>query len=87
MGELKRRVHFLLDDERTEWLRKRAEATGTSVGAVIRSAIDRDRAASGAELEARRAAADALLAAKPYPIGDPEELKRDLYEPDGREPR
>jgi plasmid stability protein len=80
MGELNRRVHVLLDDERMEWLRKRASSAGTSVGAVIRSAIDRDRAAADERRAAKRAAADSLLAAEPYPIGDPDEIKRELDE-------
>jgi len=80
MGGLANRVHVLLDDQRMEWLRRQAEIGGTSVGEVIRSAIDRDRVASDAERAARRAAVDSLLAAEPLPIGDPEEIKRELAE-------
>jgi hypothetical protein len=71
-------MHVLLDDERLERLRERADATGSSVGAVVREAIDRelerdDRARALAALES-------LLAAPPVPVGTPEELKRELLE-------
>lgn len=78
MGELNRRVHLLLDDDRMEWLRSRAAATGNSVGAVIRSAIDRDRSTAERELAERRAAVESFLDAPPIPVGTPEELKREL---------
>jgi hypothetical protein len=78
MGELNRRMHVLLDDERLERLRQRADANGSSVGAVVREAIDHelerdDRARALAALES-------LLAAPPVPVGTPEELKRELAE-------
>jgi hypothetical protein len=78
MAELNRRVHVLLDDDRLERLRQRADATGSSVGAVVRDAIDHelerdDRARALAALES-------LLAAPPVPVGTPEELKRELAE-------
>ena len=78
MGELNRRVHVLLDDERLERLRLRAAATGASVGAVVRDAIDheldrQDRSAALAALES-------FLAAPPLPVGTPEELERELEE-------
>ena len=84
MGQLNRRVHVLLDDQRLEWLRQRAATTGTSVGEVIRSAIDRDRAASEERRSARRAAIESLLAAEPFPVGEPEDVKRELAELDDR---
>jgi plasmid stability protein len=76
MGELNRRVHVLLDDDRLERLRQRAAATGSSVGAVVREAIDQelerdDRATALAALES-------FLAAPPLPVGTPEELDREL---------
>jgi hypothetical protein len=78
MAELNRRVHVLLDDDRLERLRRRAAATGSSVGAVVRDAIDHelerdDRAEALAALES-------FLAAPPVPVGTPEELKRELQE-------
>lgn len=76
MAGLNRRVHVLLDDNRLERLRERSAATGMSVGAVIRAAIDReldrdDRSEAVAALEA-------FLAAPPVHVGTPEELERDL---------
>ncbi len=71
-------MHVLLDDERFERLRQRADATGSSVGAVVREAIDHelerdDRARALTALES-------LLAAPPVPVGTPEELKHELLE-------
>ncbi|NLT06949.1 MAG: ribbon-helix-helix protein, CopG family [Solirubrobacterales bacterium] len=76
MTRLNRRVHVLLDDSRFDRLRERAAASGTSVGGLIRAAIDRelerdDRSEAVAALEA-------FLAAPPVHVGTPEELKRDL---------
>lgn len=78
MARLNRRVHVLLDDDRLERLRDRAEATGASVGELIRSAIDRelDQAAD----DARQAAVESFLAAPPLPVGTPEEIDRELDE-------
>ena len=78
MAELNRRVHVLLDDDRLERLKRRADETGASVGAVVREAIDhelerKDRARALAALES-------FLAAPPVPVGTPEELKRELRE-------
>jgi hypothetical protein len=78
MGELNNRVHVLLDDGRLERLRQRADATGSSVGAVVRDAIDHEL-----ERDDRARALEALesfLAAPPVPVGTPEELKRELEE-------
>jgi plasmid stability protein len=76
MGELNKRVHVLLDDDRLQRLRQRAAAKGSSVGAVVREAIDQelqrdDRATALAALES-------FLAAPPLPVGTPEELDREL---------
>lgn len=78
MGELNRRMHVLLDDDRLERLRERAAETGSSVGAVVRDAIDHelerdDKARALAALEF-------FLAAPPLPVGTPAELKRELAE-------
>jgi hypothetical protein len=76
MAALNRRVQVLLDDERLERLRRRASVAGSSVGAVVRGAIDRelDRGPD----PAARAALESFLAAPPLPVGSPEELDRDL---------
>ena len=78
MGELNRRMHVLLDDERLERLRRRAEARGSSVGSVVRDAIDRelDRGPDPAAM----AALESFLAAPPVPVGEPDELDRELEE-------
>ncbi|MEX1142255.1 MAG: ribbon-helix-helix protein, CopG family [Thermoleophilaceae bacterium] len=72
-------MHVLLDDDRLEQLRKRAEAKGASVGELIRSAIDRELESDAQdELEA---AARSFLAAPPFPVpSDPRELRRELDE-------
>ncbi len=49
---------------------------GISVGAFVRSAVDRALAEDVAA-DARRAA-EAFLAAKPFPVGEPEELEHEL---------
>jgi hypothetical protein len=76
MSRLNRRVHVLLDDERLKRLRERAEATGASVGAVIRTAVDREL--EEAEKDARAAAFESFMSAPPLPVGTPEELDREL---------
>lgn len=76
MSRLARRTQLLLDEQRYARLRARAEARGTSVGAVIRDAID--RALDEDADDVRRAAAAALLVAEPLPVGEPDELEREL---------
>ncbi|HEX2161564.1 MAG TPA: ribbon-helix-helix protein, CopG family [Thermoleophilaceae bacterium] len=78
MGELNRRVHVLLDDDRLERLRQRAAATGSSVGAVVREAIDNELARD--DRAPALAALKSFLAAPPLPVGRPDELKRELQE-------
>lgn len=69
-------MHVLLDDERLERLRRRADATGSSVGAVIREAIDHELERD--DRSAALAALESFLAAPPLPVGTPEELDREL---------
>ena len=69
-------MHVLLDDERLERLRRRADATGSSVGAVIREAIDHELQRD--DRSAALAALESFLAAPPLPVGTPEELDREL---------
>lgn len=71
-------MHVLLDDERLQRLRQRAEATGSSVGAVVRDAIDHELERD--DRTRARAALESFLAAPPVPVGTPEELKRELRE-------
>lgn len=72
---LTRRTQILLDDDRYERLRERANRSGESVGALIRGAIDR---LLDEDLDRRSHAAASLLAAEPMPVGDWPELEREI---------
>ena len=75
---LERRLQILLDEERYRRLSAAARLRDTSVAAVIRDAIDQ---ALPADLERKRRAADALLAAQPAPVPETvAELKAELDE-------
>ena len=79
MSTMTRHLHVLLDEDR--WHRLEVEATRrqVSVAAVVRDAIDVVLAPT--DLEVRRAAWQALKAAKPMPLSDdPAELRRELDE-------
>ena len=78
MAGLNRRVHVLLDDDRLERLRQHAEASGSSVGAVVRDAIDRELQRD--DRTQALAALESFLAAPPLPVGEPDELDRELEE-------
>lgn len=83
MPTLTRRTQVLLDEQRYQRLRARALAEGTSVGALVRAAIDQ---ALAERHEAGSAMAEEFLAAEPLPVGEPEHLARefdDAYERDG----
>lgn len=79
---LTHRTQVLLDDERLTLLRRRAAATGRSVGDLIREAIDRQIAdaeeAERVATQARERALESFLAADPMPVGDWPELEREL---------
>ena len=73
-----RRLQILLDEGRLRRVEAVARERRLSVAAVIRDAID---VAFPADLEKKRRAADALLAAKPMPVPDRvEDLKAELDE-------
>src|SRR6266849_2468261 len=75
---LSRRLHILLDDRRYRRLQAEARARRASVGALVREAIDRT---FPVPLERKRAAAKAMLAAKPMPLpADMCDLKAELDE-------
>lgn len=75
MCMLDHRLQILLDQKRYQKLVHTAQARGTSVAAVIRDAIDR----LPDELESRRRAIDAILAAEPMDVpDDPQEFRREL---------
>lgn len=75
MPTLGHRLQVLLDDERYERLRRRADETGVSVGALVRDAID--RAVPRVDPERARAI-DELLALPPLPVGDWDELEDEI---------
>lgn len=78
MHMLTRRLQILLDERRFQRLRAEARARKSSVGALVREAIDRTFPLSSAT---KRAAARAILAAPPMdiPLGI-EQLKAELDE-------
>jgi hypothetical protein len=69
MRMLTRRLQILLDERRYRQLQAEARARKSSVGALIREAIDRTFPVAS---EKKRAAARAILAAPPMPL--PERL-------------
>jgi hypothetical protein len=74
---LDRRLQILLDEDRYQRVAARARERGTSVGAVIREAID----IAVPDLARKRAAAAAILAAEPIPVPETvEELKAEIDE-------
>lgn len=72
---LSHRLQVLLDEERLRRLELRARATGASVGALVRDAID--VAYPGVRTD-REHAGRALLDAPPMPVGDLPEMKADV---------
>lgn len=75
MCMLDHRLQILLDDERYRKVAREAERRGISIAAVIREALDR----LPTEVEARRAAIDAILEAEAMLLpANPAELRREL---------
>jgi hypothetical protein len=74
---LERRVHVLLDEERYQRVAAVAKERNSSVGAVIRDAIDK---AVPDELALKRAAWERIRSAPLVPAPEPEELKAELDE-------
>ena len=77
MRMFSRRLQILLDEERFRRVETEAHDHNLSVAAVIRKAID---VAYPADLDARRAAAEAILSAPQMDVPDPEELRAELDE-------
>lgn len=75
---LTRRTQVLLDDDRYEAIRRRAESEGISVGAMIRKAIDQAVSEGEQEREARRAAGASFLAAEPMEVDDWPAMKAEI---------
>ncbi|MGI8944666.1 MAG: ribbon-helix-helix protein, CopG family [Thermoleophilaceae bacterium] len=85
---LDRRTQLLLDDRRHELLRRKAAATGRSMGELIREAIDRSFADDESDARRREHALESFLAAEPMPVEDWPVLEREieqLYERGGGE--
>lgn len=74
---LERRVHFLLDEARYQRVAAAAKERNSSVGAVIRDAIDK---AVPEELARKRAAWRRIQALPLVPAPDVDELKAELDE-------
>lgn len=77
MSMLTRRLQVLIDEPRYRRLAAAARERRSSVGALVREAIDRTYPTSSA---AKREAGRALLAAERVPVPDPAALKRELEE-------
>ena len=78
MHMLDRRLQVLVDEDRYRRLRAEAQRRGTSVGHLVREAIDKVFAPDVAR---KRRAAKAILDAEPMPVPeDPADLKRELDE-------
>jgi hypothetical protein len=76
---LNRRVQLLLDEERYGKLEAEARRRGTSVAAIIRTAID--QIPHEEDWPRRREALLAILRAEPIPVpDDPADLRRELDE-------
>jgi septum formation topological specificity factor MinE len=82
MFMLTRRLQILLDEDRYERIERESRRTNQSVAATIRDAIDR---AYPSDADAKRRAADAILAAEPMDLpATVEELKREIAEAHSR---
>lgn len=77
MSMLGRRLQVLIDDERYQRLAAAARERKSSVGALVREAIDRAYPSTSAK---KRAAARAILSARRIPVPEPAELRRELQE-------
>lgn len=75
MSMLTERLQILVDPERRRRLEAEATARGTSVGALVREAID---LAFPNTSEDRRAAAERLLEAEPMAVPDVAQLRDEL---------
>jgi hypothetical protein len=81
MSMLKERLQVLIDRDQRQRLEQESQRRGTSVGRLVREAID---LAYPSSTTRRRAAADDILAAEPMPVPDLDGLRRELDELRGR---
>lgn len=75
MSMLTRRLQVLIDEERHRRLEAEAARRRVSVAVLVREALD---AAFPTTAEERRASGDRVLAAKPMPVPDVDELRAEL---------
>jgi len=75
MSMLDRRLQVLIDEDRWSRLDREAARRGVPVAVLVREAID-ERFPS--DLEARRAALQAILDAEPMEVPDPADLRHEL---------
>lgn len=75
MSMLDRRLQVLIDEDRWSRLEREATRRKVSVAALVREAIDEH---FPGDLEARRAALQAVLDAKAMEVPDPEGLRGEL---------
>lgn len=72
---LTRRTQILLDERRYQLLRSRAAAQGSSIGALVRDAIDQ---ALASDQDAGVSRSEVFLSAPPLPVGEPDDLSDEL---------
>lgn len=82
MSSLTQRLQVLVDEQRLERLKRQAERSGASVGALVRDAIDRTYPPVSPE---RAQAVEELLAMEPMPVDDWPAMKRDIEQMHVRE--
>ena len=75
-------MQLLLDEDQYQRVSREARRRGTSIGAVIRGALDRNL---DSIVDRRRAAIERILAADSVEVPEnPAALKREIYEASGR---
>jgi hypothetical protein len=81
MSMLDRRLQVLIDEDRWTRLDREASRRGVSVAVLVREAIDRR---FPGDMDARRAALQAILDAAPMEVPEPRDLRRELEAIRGR---
>ena len=81
MSMLDRRLQVLIDEDRWRRLERAAKRRKVSVGTIVREAIDEQYPG---DVDARRAALQAVLDAGPMEVPDIEDLHRELEDIRGR---
>ena len=81
MSMLNERLQVMIGRDQRERLERRARERGTSIATLVREAID---LAYPDDADAKRRAAERILAAEPMDVPSVEELRRELDELRGR---